>query len=428
MKPYEYNLGVTRQLADLTAENLVNVPGGGSGQTDDANSDPSLAGAGPNGEDVIRVRINEGGTYRRVQWTTHHVIDAQGSEAADESSAMLCRGSFGVWVKCPDYQDATFGAFAWRDTFNSNGYYQYILTLDDANSRPNSYQDGWQWLTWRPSQMAASGGAPSFGDGQYIDTFYLGIQGSPVGTSYEMLLSGFRANLYQKPIVLIGFDDSNDTDLTIAAPYLQSLGLKATTYTGIDNIGNAGFLSEADLYTLQNTYGWTVASHGGTDLTTMTQGDRLADLQATKDWLASRGFSWKYFAYPLGGFDKPSIDDLESLGFVTARMTTGTPINTTVDPQLMRHGGWGTATRTFTDIKDQLDAAIKSGAVFETYSHRLQSPTPTHTDPDVWKQMMQLIAEYKDQGLVDVMTIDEYYAHVLTQQLTTTGWARDWAQ
>jgi hypothetical protein len=410
---YERTVTLLAPLANLTDEGWTNVSGGGGAgnSNDDSSTVPALATAGPDGGPCVRLTMGSGATYRRIAITPPN------------SGGYPCKGTIAFWVKTDHHDDVKIAIIAQRAA--DSGYYQGFYSISAAKSVANSHDGEWFLFKIDASQLSAAGGAPAWGSVQYIDQFQIGIHPvvSPAGATYTCHFADFYCALETRPKLILTFDDSNNTDLTVAAPYLTSLGLKATTYTYVDVIGTSNFLTEANINTLKNTHRWSIASHGGTALTTLDQAARLADLNAVKTWMQARGYSWRHYAYPLGFFDKDVCADMATVGFLTARGTDNSPYSPAVEPDLLRLPGWGTAEKTLAQFMISLNNAVQYGLTWHIYTHGLfdysGGTNATHTDIGTWESMMDQVAAYADQDLIEVVTIDEWY-NGLTPA-TTTG-------
>lgn len=381
-------------LEDLSGESWLVTGGGGLGWVDDIHSDPSLANSGVNDQSTVRLTIAPGGLHKRINSTP--------------VSPVFCEGTFGIWLKTSDYSNLYFAIFLWRE---DGGYYQFFIDLDRDNTVRGTVTGDWLFLKFNGYHFAASGGAPAWGQGQTIKRFDFGIypKMSPAQKQYEALVSDFYIKLKSKPTVIISFDDSNDTDYTIAAPYLASLGMNATTYTIREDVGKPGKLNETQLDILQSEYDWSIASHGSYDLRLLDNASRLEDLSNQKSWMSDRGYSWRHYAYPLGGVNEDVISDMKSLGFFSGRIVNDSPMSPAVDPQAYTIGGWGTSLKSLQDLKDSLDRTIQYGLTLNVYTHGLYLGDATHTDETLWKSMMDEIYNAKTAGLIQVLNIDQYY-------------------
>ncbi|MFJ8935361.1 polysaccharide deacetylase family protein [Streptomyces sp. NPDC102365] len=130
-------------------------------------------------------------------------------------------------------------------------------------------------------------------------------------------------------VVSIVFDDSWDSQYTLARPKMDQYGYRGTNYQIVDRVGQAGRLSLAQLRTLQDQSGWEIAGHAYSTaihdnrLTAFTARQVDDDLRMLRAWLVSNGFDGDSYAYPGGQFesttDGVSIEKLVARYFASGR-------------------------------------------------------------------------------------------------------------
>jgi peptidoglycan/xylan/chitin deacetylase (PgdA/CDA1 family) len=76
----------------------------------------------------------------------------------------------------------------------------------------------------------------------------------------SMYVYGLWANVAARPRVVLSFDDNTASDYTVAYPALKAAGMRATLYTNGSHVGQANYVSLAQL---QQMYadGWDVGNH-----------------------------------------------------------------------------------------------------------------------------------------------------------------------
>ncbi|MFF7795528.1 polysaccharide deacetylase family protein [Streptomyces sp. NPDC007991] len=130
-------------------------------------------------------------------------------------------------------------------------------------------------------------------------------------------------------VVSITFDDSYASQFTAARPKMDTLGFRGTLYTICDVIGTGGYLTTAQLQSVQNNSGWEVAGHAYTAAAHNAKYNTLSaatvedDIRKTRMWMVSNGFASDSFAYPGGWFsrtsDNVSIESLACRYFASGR-------------------------------------------------------------------------------------------------------------
>ena len=114
-------------------------------------------------------------------------------------------------------------------------------------------------------------------------------------------------------VVSVTFDDSYQSVYDLARPYMDGYGYRGSLMTIVDQIGQSGRLTLAELQSAAQFSGWEVAGHAYTTTAhnagydTLTAAQVVAELEQLKGWLAGNGFADDIFAYPSGLFD-PTTD------------------------------------------------------------------------------------------------------------------------
>ncbi|HEX3781740.1 MAG TPA: polysaccharide deacetylase family protein [Pseudonocardiaceae bacterium] len=133
------------------------------------------------------------------------------------------------------------------------------------------------------------------------------------GTAFTAHFGGIEmypalAGRYPNGVVCLGFDDCYAGQASLAMNLLSSFGYTATIFPIIDQIGQSGSWTLAQLQQMANI-GWEVAPHAHTlanhtGWNSLTTAQVAADVAASKAWIAANGFGLSgMFAYPLGGFN-----------------------------------------------------------------------------------------------------------------------------
>ncbi|MFJ6085178.1 polysaccharide deacetylase family protein [Streptomyces sp. NPDC092369] len=114
-------------------------------------------------------------------------------------------------------------------------------------------------------------------------------------------------------VISITFDDSYASQYTNARPKMDSLGFRGTAYTIVENLGAGGYLTLAQLRSLQDQCGWEAAGHAYYAANHNTKYNALSaavvedDIRRTRAWMAAQGFPGGSFAYP-GGWLSTTTD------------------------------------------------------------------------------------------------------------------------
>lgn len=124
------------------------------------------------------------------------------------------------------------------------------------------------------------------------------------------------------PAILIQFDDGNASDHDAAFAYMSAKGMYGTSYIIQNNIGTAGYLTEANLATM-NTAGWDIANHttDHTDLTTLVEADQETKINDCITYLDGLGLTRasRHIAYPFGVYNADTLTAMTNVGALTGR-------------------------------------------------------------------------------------------------------------
>lgn len=232
-----------RWTADLstdqtTLDNRAGQGGSGSGGTTTV-----VSGGGPNGEDVWEYTILGASSQRYIQ------IDGFND---------VIQSAIGLWVKLPSYPEIQKVFLL----FGQGGYTNYFATTITANDLEGS--NGWVFIQRPKSQFQTNGSADW---ANAVTTIRVGVTSEASASGGETAQVGpLYLSLNTRTKVLLFTDDSNATDLTEYHAYINPKGMVATSSTYQDKIGQAGFLTEANLATLAAS-GWDIVSHSKTEFT-----------------------------------------------------------------------------------------------------------------------------------------------------------------
>ena len=128
-----------------------------------------------------------------------------------------------------------------------------------------------------------------------------------------------------KHYITITFDDSNKSDLEIAVPRLQSLGLTAKFFVLSGKIGTPGYLTQSDVKALADQ-GMEVGSHGidhvdwrGLDVFHLSR--EILDSRETLHGIT--GVPINAAAIPFGGYNRRVLSVLKQANYKTVYTSDG---------------------------------------------------------------------------------------------------------
>lgn len=117
--------------------------------------------------------------------------------------------------------------------------------------------------------------------------------------------SAHAQNALAAPRVSFTFDDGYESFITKAAPTLQAQGYVGTAYATTSFIGTAGFMTWAQVQSLQNDWGWEIGGHTVTHpLSTEITAEQLEqEMAQSKADLEAHDIDATSFATPFGDYN-----------------------------------------------------------------------------------------------------------------------------
>ena len=227
----------------------------------------------------------------------------------------------------------------------------YILNFRNYFNQPNNGE--WYDIVFPRSAFEAIGDSPNWST---VRTIYIRGNSKTSTAVYidEILL------VDDKPfegVVTLSFDDGYDDVFSEAATYMNKYGFLGTAFIMPDQIGEIGYMTEAQLREL-NTQGWGIGGHHIKNLRTLSLADAEIAVSSTKYWLKERSFNGQdHFAYPNGSYNA-EIQKMILKYFTTSRTIDGfnQPFACII-PENINSRTISNETSVFT-LKSQIDQAI----------------------------------------------------------------------
>jgi peptidoglycan/xylan/chitin deacetylase (PgdA/CDA1 family) len=220
------------------------------------------------------------------------------------------------------------------------------------------------------------------------------------------------AGVAQRPKVLVTFDDSWESQYSKAYSYMNSIGLTGTIYAIGSKIGTANYMTAANLDTVYAA-GWDIGNHGSVDLTSLgTQSEQETEINNEASFITAYTRSNKHYAYPFGGYNDNARAALAKLGYATGRTIIDRPQANFLDERylLTRYGVYNTTSVATT--KGYIDKAIAQGTAVLLNYHLIVDSTAdvaTKVLTADFNEVMDYIKTKRDAGLIDCVTISEWY-------------------
>jgi len=120
-----------------------------------------------------------------------------------------------------------------------------------------------------------------------------------------------------RSVVALTFDDGCATDLTIAAPLLAKMGIRATSYVTTGFLGRRGFLTAATVSELADA-GFEIGAHGVTHrfLPDLSSAELFEEVRASRERLEQLvGRPVVHFSCPGGRFDDRVSDSVRAANY-----------------------------------------------------------------------------------------------------------------
>lgn len=175
------------------------------------------------------------------------------------------------------------------------------------------------------------------------------------------------------PLLVICFDDVSDTVYSEGFSYMQTKNINGTAYMVSDFIGDAGYLSEAQLLEMQAA-GWVIGNHSKThtDFTTLTQAQQETELDGCRDALAAIGITTgDHVAYPFGNFNADTLAAMAAQGMVTGRDDGGGAFAFPPADNYQLAATSVLRTTALATVKSAIDTAMSNGQVLVLLFHVL---------------------------------------------------------
>lgn len=274
---------------------------------------------------------------------------------------------------------------------------------------------GWNHIVLSKSEFTTTNGATW----DAVDKLQIRATAGSGQTFYICLDSVYwRAN--ERTRILVDLDDGFASCYNIVYPYATNLGIKCNVYA-LSGVSPGTYMSVAQLTELYNA-GWDVCNHTilHEDLSTLTLEEATATLNTCKAWLLANGFtrSFDHLAYPVNLPNATAIQAASDVGMKTARTIFGTRSYIHQRKDLLevpgRGAGQGIALSTITG---DIDTAIAKGGTYMFYAHDIAE---SETLANQWATskmygLLDYLADKRDQGLLDILTITEWYDIAITE-------------
>lgn len=333
-------------------------------------------------------------------------IRKTGMSALDWTSKMAR-----VRVKVDNFANLTSLVFYLGDSTFTNFY-----SVSFASSNADMYEEG-EWV----SVMFTLNGASSTGspDLASVTDIQVRAQDDNTGTAVTLHLNEIamvdEPAMWPNGVLSFAFDDGWASIYTQGKTKLDEYGFPATHYTIADRIGEAGYMTLAELTALQDG-GWEIAAHAYTvanhnaGFATLTATQVAAEALGIKEWLFDNGFAGgQHFSYPLSSFSTANETALEPY-FVTARLASSQPRETFPPENLLRIRAYTvTESTTTATIQAEIDRAIANSNWLILLFHKIVESPASGSRIEYSIEKFGTVVDYVDASGVPVRTVGDVY-------------------
>jgi len=224
-------------------------------------------------------------------------------------------------------------------------------------------------------------------------------------------IDGFRADARFIPKCVVMFDDTHDTDYTVAFPYMSARNIPGTCYLNSDNVGAPGRCTLSQIQTMYDA-GWAICGHTAshTIIAGLPLDEQEYYISTTQDYLEQHGLTRckDYFTYPNNSADDVSFQACANRGIVCARAggnaLTGLPVDNKyyLPSYAVQHN------TTVSTVIAWINKTIATGHSIFLFFHSIVENPPTYQcDPAVFRGVIDYL--YNMRPLIKCVTIDEWY-------------------
>jgi peptidoglycan/xylan/chitin deacetylase (PgdA/CDA1 family) len=311
--------------------------------------------------------------------------------------------TFAFWVYIPTQTDLdnlfSLGIYL---TAQSN-FSTYFLANPSAQ-----YHLGWNKILLHKNDFTASGGASWSSTMIRLRVRANAGAGGPATVYVDKLEGDTRT----KPKVLITFDDGWETQYTNAFLYMNTLGLRGTNYVIGSKANQSMYLTTEQIREMYDA-DWDIATHGFTNLTTMSLAEAETDVNTERQWIIDNGFTrreaYNHYAYPNGGYNQDLMDMLEDNNFVSGRTIVEKTQPEEIDEPFALTRRSIINTTSIAAAKAYIDKLILTGGALLLNFHRIvETPVyDTEWSIDNFEELMDYIKSKVDTASVENIVISE---------------------
>ncbi len=253
-------------------------------------------------------------------------------------------------------------------------------------------------------------------NGTYVTNTKIGIGGIYLNPEHE------------KTKILLNFDDSQGSLFANGLPYMIEKGIKATLYVCRNHVSdimpNEGYMTleqHDKWYADGNDIGCHSTTHE--EMWYKTKDELNYEWDTVLQWAIERGYerSAYFAAYPMGQYNRLEMEVLRDLGFKMARGRNIGLIDHIVSDEMLGYPTYEIkGTTSWETVKGWIDGAIEKNSDISIFTHGIVDSNPDifSTTTEIFYKMIDYIAEKRDLGLLEPVTISEYYEGLTNKSIT----------
>ncbi|NLU26722.1 MAG: polysaccharide deacetylase family protein [Hungateiclostridium thermocellum] len=233
---------------------------------------------------------------------------------------------------------------------------------------------------------------------------------------------------HEKTKLLLSFDDSQGSLFTNGFPYMKENGIKATLYVCRNHVSDItpeeGYMSP-EQHDEWYAAGYDIGCHSTTheDMWYKTRDELINEWDTVLKWVLKRGYerSAYFAAYPNAQYNGLEMEVLRELGFKMARGRNIGLIDHIVSDEMLGYPTYEIKnTTTLETIKGWIDEAIEKNSDISIFTHAIvvSNPDTFSTTTEIFYKMIDYIAEKRALGLLEPVTISEYYEGLTNKTIT----------
>lgn len=292
-------------------------------------------------------------------------------------------------------------------------------------SRQDAIETNAEEFTWRKV------GSPSWGTNMVRVRIRLEPQAN---NSHNVWICSLRDGAYYKPMIVFGFDDGLANTVNVAKPTMDTYGFKGTAYIISSLVGSsATYMTTSEITTLYNA-GWDICNHTKTHQQNVLPTDTLAncttEIQDCTNYIVAQGWNRRgsayHFAAPYGEQTYYNATNyrnaITAAGMITARGTQeGVQAPFVDDGFALRCLLPDGSAETLASQQNRIKAAIGAGGSVLLLFHSIVTPADASTKwtPANFTALCQFVYLLKEAGIVDVVTMTEWYERTVGSSALT---------